>query len=753
MDFLWYHSLRFLIPEVAAMPRTLATIAAVVAALLFLSALACAATAQTNLRAHAADGQVWVVWTAAPPWPETYGVYASDTPISDLAEAELVGRPFAYEYFPGAIRDQFGPGDAGWVIPAEGGGVEALAGDQALFVETIQATTDRYYAVVAWGESQVTPGVNATTQPVAAVYAPDEPVTCHFQGQVSTAPGYVTRIYALWADGRQDPGAGRPDFPVMANRAKNGMPSIFLVSARDDLGPGPHPVAYWLHGGQGRAKQSTPGSRTIYGIDPDLGLLVAHNDDLVRRVVRDGVPQVGEEPTSSWWFGWGVGYDPFVAAAGPPPPGEMVVNYTQRRLAWIHQWLVDQDWVDPARASILGHSMGSAGATALGKVHPDAFGSVTVFNNGFGGPEADEFGQHLLGLPQDSLHTNLVDVAGDTVPVCAVFDLTTPVAASAADLPLFRAFHGKNDTNPTMQWDARVVREYVRADSLGLGAHLYWDERPHAPSPEHPGHWAAGAGMDEQTQRDNVAYQERHRADRSFPAFHDHRLLPGIPQPGDGDPDSGDPWGTWGGYHDWDPATVEDTPTRWAATIFLIGLSAWPVDNCPVDSLICDLVIRRPQAFRPDPGAVIAWEQVDVATGDTLRGGTVTAGPDGRVRLADVVTYRDPRRTRLGFRRAAVAVGRRTGPAALRLSATPNPCNPRTMVRFTVPHAGRATVTVHDLRGRRVARLAAGWLEAGPHATTWNGRDDAGRALGSGVYVVRFRAAGAVATQRLTLVR
>ena len=280
------------------------------------------APAQTNLRAHYAEGQVWVVWQTEPPLPETFGVYASNFPIVRISDAELVGRLFEYEYTPGALRDQLGPSDLGWVTPATGGsGVDTLASNEAVFVETVHATADRYYAVVAWGDTTLTSD-NATTLPVNAILGPGEKVTCHLQSEFSTLPGYTTRAYSMWADGRDDPEDRRPDFPVMANSAKNGMPSLFLVSISGDLGPGAHPISYWLHGGGGTAKQSTPGSRRIYGINPEIGLLVAHNDDLVR-LGPEGAG-VLEEAGNSWWFGWGIHHDPFL----PPSRNELRVRRT-----------------------------------------------------------------------------------------------------------------------------------------------------------------------------------------------------------------------------------------------------------------------------------------------------------------------------------------------------------------------------------------------------------------------------------------
>ena len=715
------------------------------------------AAAQTALRAHYSDGQIWIVWQASVPLPETFGVYASASPITSVSGAELIGRPFEYEYTPGALREQLGPPSLGWVIPAAAGaGVDTLAVDEALFVETAHAIGDRYYAVVAWGDSTVTSD-NATAIPVNAVVGPGETVSCHLQAQFSTSPGFVTRAYAMWADGREDPEDRRPDFPIMANRAKNGMPSLFLVSGRENLGPGPRSVSYWLHGGGGRAMQSTPGSRQIYGIDPNAGWLVAHNDDLVRWH-NDGSAII-EEESNSWWFGWGIHYDPF---AGLPAStdGEVIINYTQRRLMWIHDWLILQGWIDPDRASVIGHSLGAAGTTALGKAFPDAFGSCTIFNSGFDGPNFDGVPHGLYGEVTSSLKTNLMVAPGDSVSFFDVYDLHTPISPRA-DLPFFRVFHGKNDDNGVMSWDAFVVAEYTRADSIGWGMHLYWDERPHAPSIGDFSHWAAGYAIDQQTQRDNVDYQEKYVANRSFPAFYNHREKPGASDPGDGTPGTGgtgvgDDWGSWGGYHDWEVNTLVDVAGMWEATIYLIGQSNWSLDNSPLDSLVSDFMIRKPQAFLPAPGEVLLWDQTETASGDTLRSGALAVDLEGRVRLADLVCYRDPRRTRIRFRRPMITSVDHAQTAPMRspqLMVAPNPFNARTTIRFTLTRPGSVTLSVHDLRGRRVVTPVARWFAAGEHTVRWDGRDRRGRPLASGSYLLHLASDGSESVRMVTLLK
>ncbi len=78
-------------------------------------------------------------------------------------------------------------------------------------------------------------------------------------------------------------------------------------------------------------------------------------------------------------------------------------------------------------------------------------------------------------------------------------------------------------------------------------------------------------------------------------------------------------------------------------------------------------------------------------------------------------------------------------PAAYALHpAYPNPFNPAAALRFDLPEAAEVNLTVYDLLGREMIRLADGWTEPGYHQVSWWGRDMAGREVPSGVYIARL---------------
>jgi hypothetical protein len=83
----------------------------------------------------------------------------------------------------------------------------------------------------------------------------------------------------------------------------------------------------------------------------------------------------------------------------------------------------------------------------------------------------------------------------------------------------------------------------------------------------------------------------------------------------------------------------------------------------------------------------------------------------------------------------------------------PNPFNPTTMISFSIPVKGQADLSVYDLLGRRVKTLVSGELPAGQHNIVWDGRDEAGHDVASGVYLYKLEASGVTDAHRMTLLR
>ena len=83
----------------------------------------------------------------------------------------------------------------------------------------------------------------------------------------------------------------------------------------------------------------------------------------------------------------------------------------------------------------------------------------------------------------------------------------------------------------------------------------------------------------------------------------------------------------------------------------------------------------------------------------------------------------------------------------------PNPFNSQTVLAYFLPAAGPVRLEVFALIGQRVAVLYQGPQQAGYHRLRWDGRDDVGRSMASGMYLYRLMTDGTVLTRKLMLLR
>jgi hypothetical protein len=92
--------------------------------------------------------------------------------------------------------------------------------------------------------------------------------------------------------------------------------------------------------------------------------------------------------------------------------------------------------------------------------------------------------------------------------------------------------------------------------------------------------------------------------------------------------------------------------------------------------------------------------------------------------------------------------------AKRRLWASPTPFNPRTTIKYSVAGQSPVFLKIFDISGALVRNLINGKTQGpGWFSIDWDGLDQAGRAVGSGVYLYRFETRDHTETRRLTLIR
>jgi len=83
----------------------------------------------------------------------------------------------------------------------------------------------------------------------------------------------------------------------------------------------------------------------------------------------------------------------------------------------------------------------------------------------------------------------------------------------------------------------------------------------------------------------------------------------------------------------------------------------------------------------------------------------------------------------------------------------PNPFNPETTFRYRLAERTHTKLVIYNTLGQQVRVLTDGNEECGEHSLQWDGRDDAGRALASGVYFYRLTTGDASQIGKAILLR
>ena len=107
---------------------------------------------------------------------------------------------------------------------------------------------------------------------------------------------------------------------------------------------------------------------------------------------------------------------------------------------------------------------------------------------------------------------------------------------------------------------------------------------------------------------------------------------------------------------------------------------------------------------------------------------------------------------------AVLLLGRLEGEAApivstRLLAPAPNPFFSATTIGLELAQAGAVSLGVYDVAGRQIRTLVAGERSAGRYQITWDGRNDAGARVASGMYFVRLTSEGRTSTRPLLLAR
>jgi len=84
----------------------------------------------------------------------------------------------------------------------------------------------------------------------------------------------------------------------------------------------------------------------------------------------------------------------------------------------------------------------------------------------------------------------------------------------------------------------------------------------------------------------------------------------------------------------------------------------------------------------------------------------------------------------------------------------PNPFNTGSVIAFDLPSSGKVNLSVYNLAGQKVNTLVSGIREPGRHLVSWNGKDEVGRDVGSGIYLYQLKESNGIKkTRKMLLLR
>ena len=92
-------------------------------------------------------------------------------------------------------------------------------------------------------------------------------------------------------------------------------------------------------------------------------------------------------------------------------------------------------------------------------------------------------------------------------------------------------------------------------------------------------------------------------------------------------------------------------------------------------------------------------------------------------------------------------------PTKVSLSNYPNPFNPSTTISYSLPQEGKVSLKIYNVKGQLVKQLIDGSQPEGYYEVVWNGKDNAGRSVASGIYYYRINACGKTINKKMLLLK
>lgn len=616
----------------------------------------------SGVQAQYTNGQTFITWNeAADGDSETaYRIYRHTVPltIASLDEAELIDEAPQGS----AIFDRLNENNHRLSTPFS---QEPLAQGIGLYVYTVETSGTHYYGITRLVRGNENRGVGSddTTGPIEETVQAASPVL-QYREDPSPLASANRHVFLVWL-GRFDPLGVYTNFGY-ANRRS--VPYLFRVITPEYWNPAQsYPMLVVFH----YFSDSYVGS----GQNMAQPRFVLTGDDFDPAITANLYG-------ASMWYGYNSNY-----GTKRSPTEGVAVNYTERRMDWILDWVIHRSQVfrvDTNRIYMKGGSMGGAAQWHYGIRRSSLFaaGESTVPGINL---TVDPDQRHYPLWGYESTIRTSEGIPLDQQLDASYFIRTRP----ACDLPILLSFVRKGDE--AIPW--RQMPPWLQAmeSSRHLGGILYWTQGDHT-SGEHPAEiFPEWSSVEEY---DDWIYQYVHN--QSYPAFSNCSL---NEEPGTTDPLAGDPRGGLNRFVRWDTTDITDTPAGWAITARL-HLAA------PADTATSDVTPRRLQAFAPVPATYYPWENRLILSQTIIQSGLVAADSDGLLALTNIVLTKAGNRIAIGkLQPDAIVDSDHDGQSdAFEIRAGTNPYDPKSVFKLlgiTIHADATRTLTWSSVPGKR----------------------------------------------------
>jgi len=157
------------------------------------------------------------------------------------------------------------------------------------------------------------------------------------------------------------------------------------------------------------------------------------------------------------------------------------------------------------------------------------------------------------------------------------------------------------------------------------------------------------------------------------------------------------------------------------------------------------------------------WDMMWNVVGNELR--IVAAGttPLSSGDVATIMVHLKSKESRLSFSTDAMLNENFQSLGAVEVAAIPtvfaleqnypNPFNPSTTIRYQIPNDASVNLVIYNVQGQKIRTLVGKEQKSGYYSVVWDGRNDAGQTVSTGLYLYRVQAGSFVATQKMLMLK